>query len=223
MGALLSAETPDLGGLIAGAMAAVKGSLNVAIPATVVAYNPATQTITAKPTITARYQDDALGILVPAPLPPIANVPVAFPSSAGFSITWPLFPGDSVLLVFADASIDEWKSTGAPECLPLDIRRLDLTDAIAIPGLNAPVLPIPATGWSPAAMVLAGADIRLGSSAAVQPVALAPLVDAVVAALQVWLDTHTHTGVTTGPGASGPPAVPSPPPATVAALKVKAE
>ncbi|HZI43958.1 MAG TPA: Gp138 family membrane-puncturing spike protein [Ilumatobacter sp.] len=219
----MSAETPDLAALLAEAMASVKGSLNVAIPATVVTYDPATQTITAKPTITARYQDSELGILLPSVLPPIAKVPVAFPSALGFSITWPLTPGDTVLLVFADASLDEWKSTGSPENLPADIRRCDLTDAIAIPGLRSPALPIPATGWSAAGMVLEGASIQLGSSAAVSPVALAPLVDALVAALKVWLDTHTHTGVTTGPGASGPPAVPSPAPATVASVKVRAE
>lgn len=213
----------DLGELLAQTIAAARGPMKTAIPATVLAYNPALQTVTAKPSISGRYQDPDTGLLIPFPLPAVANVPVAFPSSAGFAITWPLVPGDPVFLVIADRSIDEWKSSGAPENVPLDTRRFDLTDAIAIPGLRPFTRPIPATGWSPTAMVLEGVDIRLGSSAALSPVALAPLVSSVLSALQAWLATHTHSGVTTGTGASGPPVGPPPVPGSVAAVKVKAE
>jgi hypothetical protein len=218
-------ETASLGDLLAQLDAFIVGKINVALPAVIVTYDPARQLATVKPTISARAHDPETDALIPEALPAIANVPVVFPSGMGgaVSFTWPLVPGDPVLLVICDRSLDEYKSTGLSENVPADIRRFDLTDAVAVPGLRPNTTPISAAGWTATGPVLQGADIRLGSSAAVSPVALAPLVDAVVAALQVWLAAHTHSGVTTGPGVSGPPAVPPPLAGSVAALKVKAE
>lgn len=221
----MAGESPELGELLLELMAAVKGSMAACLPAKVLTYNPVDQTATVKPAITGRYHDPELEALIPAPLPVIAKVPVAFPSGGGFSITWPLLPDDDVLLVFADRSLDEWKSTGLPENLPADTRRFDLTDAIAIPAVKPPVRPISPAGVFASAMVIHGADIRLGSSAAASPVALAPLLSAFLATLKLWLDGHTHTGVTTGGGISGPP-VPanlSPTAGNLGAVKVKAE
>lgn len=220
-------ETPDLGALLAKVVTVTRGSLHGALPATVLAYNPALQTVTVKPCVSGRVEDSETEVLVPYPLPAISNVPVAFPSSTGFAITWPLFPGDTVYLVCGERSMDEWKSTGAAENLPQDIRRFDLTDAVAIPGLRPFTKPIPATGFSPVAMVLEGVDIRLGSSAAVMLVALAPLVAAELAKLKAAIEGHVHTGVTTGTGTSlvaAPlPGVVPVPLGNVAAVKVKAE
>jgi hypothetical protein len=41
------------------------------------------------------------------------TVPVCFPSGGPFIVTWPLQPGDEVLLVFADRCIDSWLANGA--------------------------------------------------------------------------------------------------------------
>jgi hypothetical protein len=215
-------ETPGLGELLAEAVAFARGSIATAIPATVVAYDPARQAVTVKPTVSGRYQDPETGALVPFPLPTISNVPVAFPSSAGFAITWPLAPGDTVYLVVADSSLDEWKAGGAPENVPQDVRRFDLTDAIALPGLRPFSRPIPATGWSPEALVLQGVDIRLGSSVAVDFVALAGLVAAELAKLVTTFNAHTH--VSAAPGS--PTAAPVPlaeSPGNVASAKVRSE
>lgn len=219
----MPAITPDLSALLDDLAGSIRGRINVALPAEVVSYNPALQTLTAKPTVSGRYQDPETGALVPFPIPAISNVPVAFPGAGLFSITWDLVPGDPVLLVFADRSLDEWKSTGLPETVPADVRRHDLTDAVAIPGLRPLTAPVPATGWASGALVLSAPDIRAGSALALSPVALAPLVDAVVQALTVYLAAHTHSGVTTGPGVSGPPVAPFVPAGSVAAVKLKAE
>lgn len=216
------AEHPDLGELLAETVAAARGGMFACIPAQIVTYNPALQTASVKPTVSGRYQDAESGLLIPYPLPVIANVPVGFPCSGLMSIVWELLPGDEVLLVIADRSLDEWKSTGAPENIPQDVRRFDLTDAIALPMVHSIARPIPADGWSPGAMVLRGLDIRLGSALALSPVALAPLQDAVNLALSVWLATHTHTVTAVGSPTS-PPVVPPPIAGSVAAVKVKAE
>lgn len=213
-------ETPDLGSLLQQTVRFTRGTISTAIPATVLAYDPVLQRVTAKPTVSRFRVDSETEILVPVPMPAVANVPVAFPSSSGFAITWPLAVGDTVFLVLADRSIDEWRSTGNPENIPQDPRRFELTDAVAIPGLRPFTRPIPPTGVSPTAMVLEGVEIRLGSSAAAMEVALAPLVAAVLAELKVWLDSHTHPAPG---GATSAPAVPSPEAGNIAAVKVKAE
>lgn len=63
-------------------------------------------------------------------------------------------------------------------------------------------------------------DIRLGDTSALYA-AIASLVDNRIANIVTWLNTHIHTGVTTGPGSSGTPATPKTGEASVAATKVK--
>jgi len=67
-------------------------------------------------------------------LPVVVGVPVVYQRSGDFSLTFPLSPGDSVLLVFCEASIEGFIETGG-ESVQEDRRRHSLTDAVAIPGL----------------------------------------------------------------------------------------
>ena len=65
----------------------------------------------------------------------IRNVPVVFPSGGGFALTFPLRPGDPVLLVYSQRGLSEFKRT-------LDVSAPDVDgffsekDAIAIPGFG---------------------------------------------------------------------------------------
>lgn len=208
-------ETPDEAELLEELAASIKGSMATAIPATVLTYDPTTQTATCKPTVSGRWHIPETDTLIPVPLPTVANVPVIFGG-----ITWPLQPGDTVLLVICDRSLDEWKATGQPETVPLDIRRFDLTDAVAIPGLRPSTNPIQASGWHATAKVIEAADLRLGSSAASSPVALATLLSSFFSSLKTWLDTHTHPAPG---GATSAPTTPSPAAGNVGAAKVRAE
>lgn len=66
----------------------------------------------------------------------IPNVPVIFPSSSKSSITFPVDVGDTVLCVFSQKSLDSFKASNSAETYsPVDSRRFDIRDAIAIPGL----------------------------------------------------------------------------------------
>ena len=218
----MPSETPDLGEILAETVSFALGRVSTALPATIVSYDPATQKATCKPTVSGRYHDPETDTLIPIPLPTIAGVPVVFPRANGGGLTWPLAPGDVVLLVICDRSLDEWKSTGAPENTPQDVRRFDLTDAVALPCIRPDTAPIPASGWAPGATVLEGLDVRLGSSAAVDFVALASKVLAELAKIKAKFDIHTH--VSAAPGS--PTAIPVPlldPPGSVAAVKVRAE
>ena len=69
------------------------------------------------------------------PAPNIHEVAVAWPGGGGMLTTWPLKPGDGVLLVFAQRSLEGWLSGN--DAAPDDPRHFDLSDCVAVPGLRA--------------------------------------------------------------------------------------
>lgn len=66
-------------------------------------------------------------------LPIIPNVPICWPNAGGYSITFPIDVGDECLAVISDQSFDNWWLYGGVQN-PIEYRRHDLTDAIAIFG-----------------------------------------------------------------------------------------
>ena len=103
--------------------------VNTSIPAEIVKYDYTKQKADVQPLLRKKYKDGTV-----ESLPIITNVPVVFPKGGAFSMHWPLSVGDSMLLVFAQRSLDEWLIDGG-EVTPQDPRMMDLSDAIAIPGL----------------------------------------------------------------------------------------
>ena len=65
----------------------------------------------------------------------IHNVPVMFPSGGGFAMTFPLEPGDPVLLLYSQRGLAKWKKTlgvAAPDTIGFFSEK----DAFAIPGFG---------------------------------------------------------------------------------------
>jgi hypothetical protein len=188
-------NTPTLSEVIAVAVGARLAEVNVAIPASVESYDRTTQKASVKPLIRA-VRTDSDGTRVAESRPVINDVPVVFPGAGAYSITFPLAAGDTVLLVFSQASLDKWLAAGG-EVDPLDPRRFALSDAVAIPGLRPFSAPVEDTDAT--AMVLqSGGEIHAGGSSS-----LATKAD--IDALKTYIAMHAHTGVTTGGGTSGPP------------------
>lgn len=217
-------DDPDLIDVIRAALAAGLGRVRTEIPARVVSYDATTQTITAQVVIRSRYLDENGDAVAYLPKP-VANVPVVFPSGGGYAITWPLVAGDPVILVVCDRSIDEWKTTGQGDNTPAIPRRFDLSDAVAIPGGHAPAAPLPATSIADALVVTLppGKALDVGGASATSAVALAALVSSAFGTLKTWLDTHTHGGVTAGPGVTLIPVVLSPSAASTASTRLKTD
>ena len=67
---------------------------------------------------------------------PIVDVPVVFPSGGGFTLLFPLKKDDSVLLVFSQRGLTDFKKS-FKEASPEPMRILSEIDAIAIPGFGA--------------------------------------------------------------------------------------
>lgn len=104
-------------------------NIHTAIPASIVNYDFEEQKATVQPLIRNRFRDGRV-----EDMPEIVAVPVIFPRTANFSLHYPLNRGDYVLLLFMEKSIDQWLETGG-QSTPLDSRKFDLSDAVAIPGL----------------------------------------------------------------------------------------
>lgn len=137
-----STDNPLLDQFAKTLMEATKGGIHTIIPAEIVSYDPDKQTAEVQITVRSRRLDKSTEESVSYLPKPIANVPVQFPSAAGFSFTWPLAPRDKVTLLVADRSISEWKATGQQDNDPIIKHRFNLSDAICLPGLISPADPL---------------------------------------------------------------------------------
>lgn len=202
-------------------------SLDLILPATVVTYDAATQTAAVQVAIQGGYRGRD-GQPVYEARPTLAGVPVCFPLAAGAaaSITWDLQAGDRVLVLCGSRSLDEWKGGAAGSITARDPRRHQLQDAVVIPGLPCPADPIPAEGVAAGALVVRSADVRLGSADAAEPVALSGPVEDYLSAITAFLSGIAAERLAvnpTDPLALAWVAAAAGFPATVGALKVKAE
>jgi hypothetical protein len=125
--------TPSLAEVIRNAIDTRLGNLQVALPGRVEKYDAATQTADVQPQL-IRVIKDADGNEVQERYPKIPSVPVLFPRSGAFFVSLPIQVGDTVLLVFCDYSIDQWRAKGR-ESVISDDRPHGLHAAVAIPGL----------------------------------------------------------------------------------------
>lgn len=124
-------ETPTMAEVITAAIESRLLDVHTALPGRVVKYDEDTQTVEVELQI-KRMVEDADGKLQEETLPNLPNVPVGFPRSTSFFVSFPLAAGDFVWVVFSETSIDQWRSKGALTG-PGDARRHTLTGALAIP------------------------------------------------------------------------------------------
>lgn len=86
--------------------------------------------VTVKPSINELYADgtseEHLDIL---------SVPVLMPGGANTLISFPVEAGDTVMLVFSQRSMDNFKIGAGQPTMPNDARKFQAEDAVAIPGL----------------------------------------------------------------------------------------
>jgi len=103
--------------------------INTQIPGTIVSYDAASNRAVVKPDLPRRLADDDS-----LPAPNIVEVPLLWTASSGgkSTFTMPIKPGDGVMLVFQQRSLEGWLS-GNKE-MPNDPRQFDLSDCVAIPG-----------------------------------------------------------------------------------------
>lgn len=124
--------------------------LRVAAPAVVTAFDPETVTVSVVIAITERVLTSKdPRFLNPTTeavkLPLLEDVPIVVMGAGGWSMTFPIKPGDECLLVFMDTALDSWFQLGAEldetggvkAQNQISQRRHSLSDAIAIFGLRS--------------------------------------------------------------------------------------
>lgn len=78
--------------------------LHTMLPGTIKLYNPLTGL--AEVEIMSQLQDED-------PIPPLADVPVQFPSWGGFQMQGPVNPGDECMLLFAEVDMSRFMTSGS--------------------------------------------------------------------------------------------------------------
>lgn len=108
-----------------------KNELRVCIPAKIVSVNYNEMTCSCLPLIMEKVKNEQ-GVKTDVQLPLLLDVPLVFPGSKDFCITFPLSVDDEVLVFFSDMCIDSWWQSGDIQA-QFEERRHDLSDGFAIP------------------------------------------------------------------------------------------
>lgn len=137
-------STATLSTVIQAAIHSALRDLHTSMPGIVQSFDNETQTASVQPAIKRvfRKEEEDTEILVPVDLPLCINVPVIFPRGGGFSLTFPVQPGDECLLVFCERSYDYWHESGGVQS-PGARRFHSLSDAVAHVGLSSTPNKIP--------------------------------------------------------------------------------
>lgn len=101
------------------------------IPCIVQSYNEEKNTVECQPAIRERIINED-GTVQYVQLPLLVNVPVIFPGSSSFELKFALKQNDECLVLFSDLSIDNFWQKGSLQN-PVEVRRHDLSDGMAIP------------------------------------------------------------------------------------------
>lgn len=193
-------------------------SVHVALPGRIEKYDSATQKADVKPLVmwVSRSPDGSKER--PRPMPVVPCVPVVFPAAGGFSVTFPVEVGDTVLLVFASQSLDNWLFSDGRDTDPDDPRRHGLTDAIALPGLRPFTQALPSSTTSHLSLGKEGGarihvkqnEVCLGEENPSELVAIASRVEKAINDLTTKFTAHVHMSVPNG-GPTSPPTAQLPP------------
>lgn len=133
------------------------GGMHTAMPGIVQSYDAETQLATVLPAVNFKIPRGPT-----LPLSPIDNVPVMFPFTAGFRMSFPIAEGDGVLLIFSEASLGNWIE-GSGQVDPEDSSRFSMHDAIAIPGLWQPNM-IPSLAADEDFLLVSKTGARIGGT-----------------------------------------------------------
>lgn len=109
--------------------------VNTAIVGEIQSFNSAKMTVQAKVAIDQIIDGNQVSF------PILDDIPILFPRGSSGGLTFEVKKGDGCLLVFSQANIDNWRTVGIGRP-PIDDRKFDLNDAIAIVGVFPDISPM---------------------------------------------------------------------------------
>ncbi|HLV68346.1 MAG TPA: Gp138 family membrane-puncturing spike protein [Polyangiaceae bacterium] len=154
---------PPLAEVIRLAIESRLAEVHTCLPGRVVTYNPATQRAEVQLVIRSAVEAED-GSTVHEDPPIIPNVPVAWMRGGGYSLQFPLAPGDHVWLMFSEAAMGHWRDTGAISN-PGDLARHSLSYPIALPCIAPDAQALPPTVGDEALLQCPG-KLRIGGPSA---------------------------------------------------------
>jgi len=128
-----ASRSPEPQEVLRAAMEYALADVHTALPGRVEAYDPATQKADIKPLL-KRLVATEDGDELLEELPVLPQVPIVFPRTTAFHLTFPVEPGDHVLLVFNERSVDNFIAGDGEDTDPDEYRMHDLSDAVAFVG-----------------------------------------------------------------------------------------
>lgn len=145
---------PSLIDLLAAVKTEIKSDLNCVKIGTIQSFDNAKKTAT----IQLLFKRNIPGRV--ASYPTLVDCPVFTLQGGGGSLQMPIQAGDTALVLFADRDIDNWFCSGS-EAVPATARTHDLSDAIALVGLNAENSDLSDYSAGEARLALSGARFAL--------------------------------------------------------------
>lgn len=106
-----------------------------AMPGEIESFDPLEMTASVQITIQAQVQAPD-GTFSWDTLPLLIHCPVQFPAGGGFTLTFPVAPGDECLVVFASRCIDAWWQSGGVQP-QAELRMHDLSDGFVLLGFRS--------------------------------------------------------------------------------------
>jgi Phage protein Gp138 N-terminal domain len=131
----MSNRAPTLAEVLRLALERSSRALRVGLPGRVERFDAANQLADVTPLLQESATDESGNEQLES-LPVLTNVPVQFAGGGGFAETFPVAAGDPCWITFSDRSLDEWIDRGGVVD-PVDARRHDLGDPVAILGVRA--------------------------------------------------------------------------------------
>jgi hypothetical protein len=187
-----------------------QAQIHTSMPGKIVSFDPAKMTATVQPAIQG-INTKVDGTRAPVTLTTVSDVPVHFPAGGGYTLTFPVKPGDECMLVFMERSIDNWHQQGGVQT-PSDHRMHDINDCIAHVGLRSQPNVIPALSTTSVQMRSDGGGDYVEVSAAGITVKTAGTITLQGSSVKIitpgnsfTLETHTHTQGSDGHGDSEVP------------------
>lgn len=111
---------------------AMRSGLWTSLPGIVQSFDPVACTAVIQPATRGRVTGTD-GVVAEVDMPLLVDVPVIFPHSREFALTFPIMADDECKVWFACRCIDGWWQSGGVQP-PLDLRMHDLSDGFALVG-----------------------------------------------------------------------------------------
>lgn len=129
------ALTPTLADVLLASMDSRLATVFTALPGYVVDYDPDEQSVAVQPAVKQPFEDESGNRIIEI-LPVLPRVPAMFLGGGDYRTIYPVEVGDPCLIIFTSCALDRWLTTSESVVDPIDERRHNINDAIALVGLR---------------------------------------------------------------------------------------